>query len=116
MPSPCDKRRYSALVLRVLAATVSVQLQLKLLHREFWIQLFLERVLPLAIPLLAWISIFEYAKRDSLAGWAEHDMVAYYILVFLIGLFTDIQFHYEMSTMVHLGTLSQWLIRPLTFL
>lgn len=103
-------------MLRVLASTISVQLQQKLLHREFWIQLFLERILPLAIPLLAWMSIFEYAQRDSLAGWAENEMVAYYVLVFLIGMFTDIQFHYEMSTMIHMGTLSQWLIRPLTFL
>lgn len=100
----------------MLASAVSVQLQQKLLHREFWIQLFLERILPLMIPLLAWLSIFAYAERESLAGWSEHEMTAYYILVFLIGLLTDIQFHYEMSQMVHLGTLNQWLIRPLSFL
>ncbi|MDD4286865.1 MAG: ABC-2 family transporter protein [Candidatus Peribacteraceae bacterium] len=103
-------------MIRVLASTISVQLQQKLLHREFWLQLFLERILPLLIPLLAWISIFEYAEADTLAGWAEKEMVAYYILVFLIGIFTDIQFHYEMSMMVHMGTLNQWLIRPITFL
>jgi ABC-2 type transport system permease protein len=102
-------------VIRALASTISVNLQQKLLHREFWLQLFLERILPLAIPLLAWISIFDYAEADTLAGWAESEMIAYYILVFLIGIFTDIQFHYEMSTMVHMGTLNQWLIRPLTF-
>lgn len=103
-------------MLHALASTISVNLQQKLLHREFWIQLVLERVLPLAIPLLAWMSIFDYAGAETLAGWAERDMVAYYIFVFLIGIFTDIQFHYEMSTMVHMGTLSQWIIRPLTFL
>jgi len=103
-------------VIRVLASTISVQLQQKLLHREFWIQLFLERILPLMIPLLAWVSIFDYAQTDSLGGWAEGDMIAYYLLVFIIGIFTDIQFHYELSGMVHMGTLSQWLIRPLTFL
>jgi len=103
-------------VFRILCATTAVQLQQKLLHREFWLQLFLERIFPLAIPLLAWISIFEYAQADELAGWAQNEMVAYYILVFMIGLFTDIQFHYEMSTMVHMGTLNQWLIRPLSFL
>lgn len=103
-------------MLRVLASTISVQLQQKLLHREFWLQLFLERILPLMIPLLAWRAIFAYAQADSLGGWAEHEMIAYYLLVFIIGIFTDIQFHYEMSTMVHMGTLNQWLIRPLTFL
>lgn len=103
-------------MIRVLASTISIQLQQKLLHREFWLQLFLERILPLMIPLLAWISIFEYAKTDSLGGWAENDMIAYYLLVFVIGIFTDIQFHYEISTMVHMGTLNQWLIRPISFL
>jgi len=102
-------------VLRVLASTISVQLQQKLLHREFWIQLFLERILPLAIPLLVWMSLFRYTQQESLGGWAEHDMVAYYVLVFVVGILADIQFHYEMSTMVHMGTLNQWLIRPLTF-
>lgn len=100
---------------RVLASTISVHLQRSLLHREFWIQLFLERILPLMIPLLAWRALFDYAQTDTLSGWAEQDMIAYYLLVFIIGIFTDIQFHYEMSTMVHMGTLNQWLIRPLTF-
>lgn len=102
-------------MIRVLASTISIQLQQKLLHREFWIQLFLERILPLLIPLLAWGAIFDYAQTDSLGGWAEGDMIAYYLLVFIIGIFTDIQFHYELSGMIHMGTLSQWLIRPLTF-
>lgn len=97
-------------------STISINLQQKLLHREFWIQLIIERILPLAIPLLAWMAIFEYAQKDELAGWAQQEMMAYYLLVFLIGIFTDIQFHYEMSTMVHMGTLNQWLIRPLSFL
>ena len=103
-------------MIRVLASTISVHLQQKLLHREFWLQLFLERILPLTIPLLAWKAIFDHAQADSLGGWAENDMIAYYLLVFIIGIFTDIQFHYEMSSMVHMGTLNQWLIRPLTFL
>jgi ABC-2 type transport system permease protein len=103
-------------VIRVLASTISIHLQQKLLHREFWIQLFLERVLPLAIPLLAWMAIFDFAGAEKLAGWGEREMAAYYVLVFLIGLVADIQFHYEMSAMVHMGTLSQWLIRPLSFL
>ncbi|MDO8469154.1 MAG: ABC-2 family transporter protein [Candidatus Peribacter sp.] len=103
-------------MIRVLASTISIQLQQKLLHREFWLQLFLERILPLMIPLLAWTAIFKHAQADTLGGWAEQDMIAYYLLVFIIGIFTDIQFHYEMSSMVHMGTLNQWLIRPLTFL
>lgn len=115
-PSPCDKSRYSIRVFRALASTVSVNLQQKMLHREFWIQLVMERALPLAIPLLAWLSIFEFAQTEALSGWSKSGMIAYYLLVFVIGLFTDIQFHYEMSQMVHMGTLTQWLIRPLTFL
>ena len=101
---------------RFLIATTSIQLQRSLLHREFWIQLVLERLLPLAIPLLAWQSIFEFSQKNELAGWTQHQMIAYYLLVFIIGIFTNIQFHYEMSSMVHMGTLSQWLIRPLSFL
>jgi len=103
-------------VIRVLLSTVSINLQRSLLHREFWIQLFLERILPLAIPLLAWTAIFDYTEKSELAGWAQQEMVAYYFLVFIISLLGDIQFHYEMSTMVHMGTLNQWLIRPLSFL
>ena len=102
-------------MLRVLASTISVQLQQKLLHREFWIQLFLDRILPLMIPLLAWKAIFDQAQAESLGGWMENEMIAYYLLVFVIGIFTDVTFHYEMSTMVQMGTLNQWLIRPLTF-
>jgi|GEM_PF-1295730 len=109
------KCRYSARVLRVLISTVSLHLQQKLLHREFWIQLVIERALPLAIPLLAWLSIYNFAQADALSGWSKNGMIAYYLLVFVIGLFTDIQFHYEMSAMVHMGTLTQWLIRPLSF-
>jgi ABC-2 type transport system permease protein len=103
-------------VLRILLSTTSLHLQQKLLHREFWLQLFLERIFPLAIPLLAWLSVFQYAQSEKLVGWEQNEMIAYYLLVFIIGLFTDIQFHYEMSTMVHMGTLNQWLIRPLSFL
>jgi len=43
-------------------------------------------------------------------------MTSYYFIVFFLSLFADIHFHYEMSTMVHMGTLSQWLMRPLSFL
>lgn len=101
---------------RYLIATTAIQLQRSLLHREFWIQLILERILPLAIPLLAWQAIFEYTQKSELEGWNQPEMMAYYFLIFFIGLIGNIQFHYEMSTMVHMGTLNQWLIRPLSFL
>jgi len=42
-------------------------------------------------------------------------MTTYYIIVFFISLFAEINFHYEMSSMVYQGTLSQWLMRPLSF-
>lgn len=107
---------YHFFVRRFLIATTAIQLQRSLLHREFWIQLVLERILPLAIPLLAWQAIYDFTQESELAGWGRQEMMAYYLLVFLIGLVTDVQFHYEMSSMVHMGTLNQWLIRPLSFL
>jgi len=102
-------------VIRVLASTISVQLQQKLLHREFWTEILIGRILPILIPLLAWQAIFDFSGTSEFGGWQKNQMEAYYLLVFIISLFADIQFHYEMSSMVQLGTLNQWLIRPLSF-
>ncbi|MFH1444658.1 MAG: ABC-2 family transporter protein [Candidatus Peregrinibacteria bacterium] len=103
-------------MIRVLAATISVNLQQNLLHREFWIRLLIERLLPIAIPFLAWSSLFDYLNAEELNGWGRQEMAMYYLLIFFVSLFADIRFHNEMSTMVHTGTLNQWLIRPLSFM
>jgi len=98
-----------------LIASTAIQLQRNLLHREFWLQLIVGRILPIAVPLLAWRALFDYTGAAELQGWDKHEMSTYYIIVFFISLFASIDFNYEMSSMVHKGTLSQWLLRPLSF-
>ncbi|MDD5623852.1 MAG: ABC-2 family transporter protein [Candidatus Peribacteraceae bacterium] len=103
-------------MLHLSTPTVSIQIQRNLLHREFWIQLVVGRLLPTIIPLLIWQSLFDYNHVQQFQEWGSADIIAYYLLVSIISLFGDIHFHYDMSDMVHMGTLNQWLIRPLSFL
>lgn len=100
---------------RAAITTAAISLQQYILHRTFWIELLIGRVLPILIPLFAWTAIFDYSGEASLAGWSEDMMVSYYILVFIFSMFTQIYFHRDLSRMVHEGTLNHWLLRPLSF-
>lgn len=96
------------------SATIT-HLKRDLLHREFWLGLIIGRILPIMIPLFAWQALFAYTGDSELQGWSSHDMNAYYLIVFFLSVFADTNFHYQLSDMVHLGTLNQWLIRPPSF-
>ncbi len=100
---------------RVLLSQTAISLQQRLLHREYWIGIILDRGLPILVPLLAWMSIFNYAKLNVLEGWTASEMGGYYVLAIFIATLSNTEFHRDISDMVHRGTLDQWLVRPLTF-
>jgi ABC-2 type transport system permease protein len=100
---------------RAAVTTAAISLQQYLLHRSFWVGLFIGRVLPILIPLFAWTAVFASAGQKSLGDWTETKMISYYLLVFIFSMFTQIYFHRDLSRMVHDGTLNHWLLRPLSF-
>lgn len=96
-------------------SNVSLQLQKDILHREFWIRLFIGRIFPLLIPLLVWRAIFLAGDIESIGLWNIETMTGYYILVLILMLFAATNFHVQFSQYIHSGSLNQWLIRPVHF-
>lgn len=100
---------------RVLLSHTAIALQQRLIHREYWIGIILDRGLPIIIPLLAWMSVFDFTKMEILEGWSVREMGGYYLLALFIATLSNTELHRDLSEMVHRGTLDQWLVRPLTF-
>lgn len=102
-------------MLRVIVATTGIHMQQYVLHREFWVSLIIGKILPVLVPLLVWMELFRYTGADYIEGWSRTQMLSYYVIIFVIASFTRINFHHDLSQLVHQGKLNEWLTRPLSF-
>lgn len=102
-------------MVRAISSTAGVHVQQYILHREFWVGLLLGKILPVLVPLFVWIELFRYTGADYIEGWSQDQMISYYLVVFVIAAFTRINFHRDLSQLVHQGKLNDWLVRPVTF-
>lgn len=84
-----------------------------MIHREFWLQVVVEVVLPVSIPLLVWLALLQ--GQATVGGFTAVTLRQYYILIAIIAVLGHTVVHGELSRLVHEGTLSQWLIRPVPF-
>lgn len=100
-------------MLRILFSQCRIFLQQQIVHREFWVQVFVEVVLPVTIPLLVWLALL--GDAGSIGGFTQISMRRYYLLVTVIAVLAHTVIHVELSRLIHEGTLSQWLIRPGSF-
>lgn len=85
-------------------------------HREYWLGLFFRVILPLFVPLFAWLALFDYTKLSLINGWGKEDFIFYYLINFLILTLTESNFHKEFSELVLQGTLNYWLLKPFRFI
>lgn len=71
-------------------------------------------VLPLVFTLLLWNAIFN--ESESIAGYTRMKIITYYILCALIMDLTYAGVNYEIAEDIQKGKLSQYLIKPLSYL
>ncbi len=82
----------------------------QMIHREFWLQVVIEVILPVSIPLLVWLSLL--GSGVTLAEFTSSSMRQYYFFVTIIAILSHTEIQMDLSRLVHEGTLSQWLLRP----
>jgi ABC-2 type transport system permease protein len=96
-------------------AMLRIFIQKQVVHREFWLVLVLNGVLPLLVPLLAWSALADAADGFSIQGWTVDTFMQYYVLNFLIYSLSYTSIHHEMGALIRTGQMNYWLLRPLSF-
>lgn len=94
---------------------LKIFVQQQILHREYWLMFILYGVLPLVVPLLAWIALSQSVDNFQVEGWSIGQFIAYYIINFIIFTLSFTNIHEQMSEFVRTGQLNYWLLRPISF-
>ncbi len=94
---------------------LKIFVQQQILHREYWLMFALYGVLPLVVPLIAWIALSQSVENFQVDGWSIDQFVAYYSINFIIFTLSFTCIHEQMSELVRTGQLNYWLLRPITF-
>jgi len=89
--------------------------QQQVVHREFWLVLLLNAVLPVVVPLLAWIALAQSVDALQIEGWNIATFTQYYIINFIVYSLSFTSIHSEMGNLVRTGQLNFWILRPLNF-
>jgi len=98
---------------RAFFAQFRIFIQQQAVHREFWLQTVIEVILPVSIPLLVWLAVIK--SGGDVGGFSDFEIGKYYLLTIIIATLAHTGVHNDLSTFVHQGTLSQWLLRPIVF-
>lgn len=101
--------------MRIFWPLTKVFLEQAILHREFWLAFILSGVMPILVPLLAWMALFDYTGFADLGGWSQDQFTVYYFANFIIYTISMTNFHSEFGILVQTGQLNYWLLRPLKF-
>ncbi len=90
-------------------------LQQQVVHREFWLILLLNGVLPVVVPLLAWVALADSVGNLHIEGWTIDTFTQYYIVNFIIYSLSFTAIHHEMGNLIRTGQMNFWILRPLSF-
>jgi len=85
----------------------------QMVHREYWLQVLIEVVFPVSIPMLVWLALLQ--QKSQIGEFNAESIRQYYFLVTIISTLSFTKIHVDLSEMVHMGTLNQWLLRPVNF-
>jgi ABC-2 type transport system permease protein len=101
--------------MRVFGSMLKMFVQQQILHREYWLIFVLNGILPIVVPLLAWIALSKSVDHFEIDGWNIEQFVAYYLINFVIFSLSFTSIHEQMSELVRTGQLNYWLLRPVNF-
>lgn len=76
----------------------------------------LNGVLPVVVPLLAWIALSQSVDNFQVEGWSIDQFITYYVVTFIIFALSFTSVHSQISTLIHTGQLNFWLLRPVNML
>ncbi len=91
-----------------------IYLSQNLIHREFWLGLLLNQLIPILIPLFVWKTLFEASGENALAHMTMTEVYTYYLASFFIFCICSSSIHKEISQLVHSGFFSNMLLRPVS--
>lgn len=100
----------------ILSSMFRIFLQQQVLHREFWFMFVLNGVLPVVVPLLAWVALAQSTADFNVDGWSIDEFMSYYVITFIIFALSFTSVHSQMSELVHTGQLNYWLLRPVNMM
>jgi ABC-2 type transport system permease protein len=101
--------------MKVFGSMLKIFVQQQILHREYWFIFLLNGVLPIVVPLLAWIALSKSVNHFEIDGWGIGQFVSYYLVNFIIFSLAFTNVHEQMSELVRTGQLNYWLLRPVNF-
>lgn len=96
-------------------AMLRMFMQQQVIHREFWLMLALNGVLPVIVPLLAWMALADSIGGIAIDGWNTESFTQYYLLNFFVYTLAYTSIHHEIGNLVRTGQMSYWILRPLHF-
>ncbi len=99
----------------IIARLITAGLSQGLVHKEFLVKILITKVCTIIIPLLVWMSLFEFTRLTEYEGWGRLDFSGYYLIVLIITTITQVDFHKEFGALVREGRLTQWILRPVSF-
>jgi ABC-2 type transport system permease protein len=101
--------------MRIFGSMLKIFVQQQIIHREFWFIFILNGVLPIVVPLLAWVSLSKSIENFEVNGWSIEQFFTYYFVNFFIFTLSFTSIHEQMSELVRTGQLNFWLLRPVSF-
>lgn len=79
---------------------------------EFVIEFLSSAIVPAAIQLLLWYSMFKMGGATQVAGQTYSDLIAYTLVSLLFSQVRGGNYDFDLAEMIRNGTLSQYLLRP----
>lgn len=99
--------------MKKIAPMVRIFLAQNLIHREFWLALLLNQLIPVLLPLLVWRALF-LSNGDMRLSIHEQELYRYYLASFFIFCLCSSGIHKDVSQFIHSGLFSNFLVKPMS--